>query len=264
MHAVTKKVALIVGASSGIGLAVARILAAQGIRLFIVARGGERLDKATKETGATSIVGDFSDPAISNKIIQSIEQESGVLDYLVHSAAYEVAGGISDLTEEELEQAVSTNVMGNMSMLRKAIPLLRKSKAASVVVIGSVGSERAYKNYAEHYLCKSALLGMVRSASMDLGRYNIRVNMVSPGWVMTEGGMGFIAHLCGEKEMNEEQVKALLCSHVPLERMSEPAEVANTVDFLLSDKASYITGVNIPVDGGLMNVDAGMTGLLGT
>ena len=256
------KVALIVGASSGIGLAVARGLAKQDVRLFITARGEGRLKEAAGETGATGMAIDFSSPSGVKKIYQTIEREAGVLDYLVMSGAYEVGGGIADLTDEQLQQAVSTNVMGNLSVLRQMTPLLQKSGAASVVVIGSVGAERAYRNFAEHYVCKAALLGMVRSASMDLGQYNIRVNMVSPGWIMTPGSMDFVAQICEESAMNEEQVKSLLCRHAALERMATPAEAANVVEFLLSDKAAYVSGVNIPVDGGLMNVDGGMTGLL--
>ena len=258
----TQKSALIVGASSGIGLAVAENLGISGSQLYLVARGSERLEEAANRTGGKAIVADLSDADSVQQIRETIQSQSGKLDQLVLSGAYEVHGSIADLSLGELNQAVATNVLGNTAVLKVMLPLLQKSDAASVVVIGSVGSERAYKNFAEHYLCKSALLGLIRSASMDFGKYNIRVNMVSPGWVLTQGTYGFIEMLCKEKSLNEKQIMKLLSAHVPLERMAEPAEVASVVEFLLSDKASYISGANVPVDGGLMNIDAGMTALM--
>ena len=258
-----EKTALILGATSGVGLGVARTLAKRGDRLFLIARGRERLEKVAKELGAISITGDFSDFAVVEETMQSINQECGILDYLAHCGAYEVIGSIADLSGEELEQAISTNLLGNLTMLRQALPLLRKSKSASVVIIGSVGAERASKDSAAHNLCKAGLLGMVRAASVDLGKHNIRVNMVSPGWVKSDGEKQLISMVADMKNISEAEVRANICANVPLDRMADPIEVANVVEFLFSEKASYITGANIPVDGGCMNIDAGISTVLG-
>lgn len=257
-----EKVALIIGGSSGIGLAVANKLTDNNEKIVIVARGQEKLNEIEKKLGASCLAGDFSDSTFISSVYKFVEEKYGRLDNLVLSAGYEVPGSLTDLDMSQWEQAVSTNLLGNINVLKTFIPLLKKSESSSVVVIGSVGSERAYKNYAEHYLCKSGLLGFVRSASMDYGKYNVRVNMVSPGWVLTEGSEGFVEHLCNDKSLDVEEVTAQLCKCVPLERMASPEELANVIEFLLSDKSSYITGANIPVDGGLMNTDAGMVGLM--
>lgn len=242
------KIALVTGGSTGIGLASAQELAAQGAKVYITGRRQQELDSAIAliGTSAKGIRADVSRLEDLDKVYAQIAEESGRLDILFANAGGGDMLPLGAITEEHFDRIFGTNVRGVLFTVQKALPLL--GAGSSIILTASTVSVKGTANFSVYSASKAAVRNFARSWALDLQGRGIRVNVVSPGPVKTPGLGGLVA---------EEQRQGLfdaLAAQVPLGRIGEPAEVGKAVAFLASDAASFINAIELFVDGGMAQI----------
>jgi NAD(P)-dependent dehydrogenase (short-subunit alcohol dehydrogenase family) len=237
------KTAVVTGGSSGIGLAVAERLAAEGAHVFITGRRKGELDAAVEAIGsATAVPGDISDPADLDRLYDAVRARGKGLDTLFANAGTAAFATLEQVTEEHFDRIFGVNVRGTLFTVQKALPLL--NKGASVILNSSTRADDGVEAFGTYAATKAALRSYTRTWANELKGRGIRVNAVSPGTIDTPA----IAGMVGEE--NAEAVKAGFATQVPIGRMGTAEEVAAAVAFLASDQSSFIVGANIYVDGG--------------
>ncbi|KOV88864.1 SDR family NAD(P)-dependent oxidoreductase [Nocardia sp. NRRL S-836] len=242
--ALAGKVALVTGASTGIGRAIAERFVAEGAHVFITGRRQAELDAAAAEIGSNveAIRTDSSDLADLDALYRTIEQRKGRIDVLVANAGGGVAGPLAEVTEEVFDKTFSTNVKGVLFTVQKALPLLAAN--ASVILTGSTSSLRPTLGLGVYSASKAAVRNLARSWIIELGASGVRVNVLSPGPTKTPGLLGLVPS--GQEQALLDEATA----GVPLGRVGDPAEIANAAVFLASDQASFVNGIEFFVDGG--------------
>ncbi|WP_428410332.1 SDR family oxidoreductase [Hyphococcus sp.] len=234
----------IFGGNSGIGLAAAEGFAAEGAALSLTGRSKETLNKAAAKTGALALQSDMADPAASAAAINTAVEKNGPIDVLFVNAGVGGFAPIGDVTEEFWDNVHDVNLKGAFFAGKAALPHLRDGGA--VVFTGSVGSQLALPGNAVYAAAKAGLRAMARTFAAELAPRKIRVNVVSPGPTETP----LFYRNPGITDDAVDALRAQMREAVPLKRIGEPAEVARAVLFLSSDEASFITGVDLFVDGG--------------
>lgn len=240
------KIALVTGGTSGIGLATARRFLDEGALVYITGRRQDALDAAVQELGkgAIGVQGDVSNLADLDRLYDRIAKEHGRLDVLFANAGVFSFSPIEAMTEEHFDREFGINVRGVFFSVQKALPLL--SKGAAIVLNGSVVGSKGFESSSVYSATKAAVRSFARTWANELRTRGIRVNVVSPGPVVTPGA----AVLGG----GEEAFQASFGSLVPLGRVGRPEEIANAAFFLASEEASFITGAELFVDGGIGQV----------
>jgi NAD(P)-dependent dehydrogenase (short-subunit alcohol dehydrogenase family) len=243
-----EKIALVTGGSTGIGLAAAQELAAQGARVFITGRRQAELDAAVAAIGAnaTAIRADASVLSDLDAVYAQIAKTAGKLDILFANAGGGDMLPLGAITEEHFDQIFSTNVRGVLFTVQKALPLL--TDGASIILTSSTTSVKGTANFSVYSASKAAVRNFARSWALDLKDRAIRVNVVSPGPVRTPGLGGLVP------EEARQGLFDALAAQVPLGRIGEPQEVGKAVAFLASDAASFINGIELFVDGGMAQI----------
>ncbi len=242
------KVALITGATSGIGEATARRFAACGSRLFLTGRNKEKLYSLKEELNSLTLIdflpGDIGEPQFREQLIQQCHQSFGQLDILVNSAGIIDVGTVENTPLENYQNLMNINLTAVFHLIQLAIPLLKKTRG-NIVNVSSVAGPRAYANIAAYCISKAGVDQLTRVAALEVAPYGIRVNSVNPGVVVTQ--------LHTRKVMDADQYQQFL-EHSkethPLGRAGKPEEVADLIAFLASDHAAWITGANYAIDGG--------------
>jgi NAD(P)-dependent dehydrogenase (short-subunit alcohol dehydrogenase family) len=238
------KIALVTGGSSGLGLATAQRLVKEGATVYITGRREAELKAAAGTSGAIAIQGDISVQADLDRIFATIKEKSGRLDILFANAGIGAFAPLGQVTEEHFDRQFNVNVKGTLFTVQKALELMPEGSA--IVVNGSMVSIKGAPAFGVYAATKAALRSFVRTWASDLKGRGIRVNAVAPGTIPTEGyetGLG----------MTQEQIDQYadyVRTITPLGRIGQPDEVAKAVSFLASDDASYITGIELFVDGG--------------
>ena len=242
------KIALITGGTSGIGLAAAQELAAQGAQVYITGRRQQELDAAvaTLDSTAVGVRADASSLTELDAVYALIAKQSGRLDILFANAGGGDMMPLGAITEEHFDRIFATNVRGVLFTVQKALPLL--VDGASVILTGSTVSIKGTENFSVYSASKAAVRNFARSWSLDLKNRGIRVNVVSPGPVRTNGLGGLVP------EEHRQGLFDSLAAQVPLGRLGEPEEIAKVVAFLASDAASFVNGIELFVDGGMAQV----------
>lgn len=242
------KVALVTGGTTGIGLATATELAAQGAQVFITGRRQAELDAAVAAIGgnAAGIRADASVLADLDNVYAQIAKRAGKLDILFANAGGGDMLPLGAVTEEQFDRIFGTNVRGVLFTVQKALPLL--VDGASVVLTGSTVSIQGTANFSVYSASKAAVRNFARSWALDLKDRAIRVNVVSPGPIRTPGLGGMVP------DESRQGFYDFMAGQVPLGRLGEPGEVGKAVAFLASDAASYINGIELFVDGGLAQI----------
>ena len=244
-----KKLAVVTGGSSGLGLAIAKELAGQGAKVVITGRNPQKLERAVAEIGhgATGHVVDVTKVAGIERLFDAIRADHGRVDVLVANAGGGQIVPIGKITEEHFDRTFDTNVKGVLFTVQGALPLM--GKGSSVVLIGSTASIQPGPGMSVYGATKAALRTMVRSWVVDVKGMGIRINLVSPGPVNTDSLRSFFG--------NEEETKAAfayLNERSTIGRIGEAEEIGRAVAFLASDAASYINGVELFADGGASQI----------
>ena len=242
------KIALVTGGSTGIGLATAQELAAQGAKVYITGRRQAELDAARADIGAAAVAirADVSRMADLDAVYAQIAKEEGRLDILFANAGGGDMLPLGAITEEQFDRIFGTNVRGVLFTVQKALPLL--TDGASVILTGSTAAVKGTANFSIYSASKAAVRSLARSWALEVSDRGIRINVVSPGPVRTPGLGGLVA------EADRQGLFDALAAGVPLGRLGEPEEIGRTVVFLASDESSFINAAEIYVDGGLAQI----------
>ncbi len=237
------KVAVITGASSGIGLATARRFVAEGAYVFVTGRRQQELDAAVNLLGnnAIGVQGDVASLADLDRLVEVVKAGRGRVDVLVANAGVSGAALLGAVTGQQFDNIFGVNVKGTLFTVQKVLPLL--TDGASIILIGSIASVKGFEGYCVYNASKAAVRSFARTWAAELKARRIRVNVLSPGPVETE----VFDHL-------PEGAKASFEAMVPRGTMGRPDEIAAVAVFLASDDSSFVNGVELFVDGGTVQI----------
>ncbi len=243
------KVAVITGASAGIGQAIAELFAEEGAKLVLAdvdAKNGGQVTEAIRAKGgdARFFEADISKDADDRRIAREAVEVFGRIDVLVNDAAAFVLKGF-DATPEDWQRSLSTNVMGTALVTKYAVEHMKKTGGA-IVNLASISSFVAQPDFFAYSATKAAILQMTRNMALDLGPFNIRVNCICPGTILTSATYRHLKNT----GMSFEDFEAAEGAKTFLGRIGQAREVAHAALFLASNEASYITGASLMVDGG--------------
>jgi 3-oxoacyl-[acyl-carrier protein] reductase len=225
---------LVTGGNRGIGFAIAEEFIASGFKVAVTARSGRGPE------GSLTVRADVTDAASLDAAIAEVENALGPIEVLVANAGITKDTLLMRMSDEEFEDVVNTNLNGVFRVLRRVTKGMIKQKFGRVILIGSVVGLLGSAGQVNYSATKSALVGMARSVTRELGGRNITANVVAPGFIDTD----MTAELSDE-------LQAKYKSQIPAGRFAAPSEVAKVVRWLATDEAAYISGAVIPVDGGL-------------
>lgn len=243
------KVALVTGGNSGIGLATAQRFAAEGAYVFITGRRKPELDTAVATIGknAFGVQSDVSKLTDLDALFSVIKEQKGRLDILFANAGGGEFAPLGSITEEHFDKTFGTNVKGLVFTVQKALPLI--PDGGSIILNASIVSIKGMPAFSIYSATKAAVRSFARSWTNDLKERKIRVNALSPGPIDTPGLSGLATTV-----EQVDQIKAGLVAGVPLGRLGTPDEIAKAAVFLASDDSSFVTGIELFVDGGLAQV----------
>lgn len=244
-----EKIAVITGGSSGIGLATAKLFVEEGAYVFITGRRQKELDEAVKLIGKNvrGIQGDVANLFDLERLYSTIKNNKGRIDILFANAGIGGCLPLEKVTEEHFDKIFSINVRGLLFSVQKAIPLM--TAGGSIILNASIVSSRGFENFSVYSGSKAAVRSFARCWASELNKRQIRVNAISPGVVPTPA----YSHLTMEQEELQQTIKKKI-KEIPLGRTGTPEEIAQAVLFLASEDSSYITGIELAVDGGLTQI----------
>jgi 3-oxoacyl-[acyl-carrier protein] reductase len=252
------KRAFVSGSSRGLGFATALTLAREGCKVVVNSREIENAkaaaEKITNETGtqAFGMAGDVSDADSAENLIRSAVDVLGGLDILITNAGGPPAGSFELFDEATWQKAVDTSFLSHVRLIRGALPHLRKSEAPSVLTMTSYTVKQPLANLVLSNGIRLATIGLTKSLAMELGKENIRFNSILPGWTVTERVQQLMEFRAKNNGTTVDEEFAKQTAEIPLGRMGKPQEFANAAAFLVSPAASFIHGVMLAVDGGII------------
>jgi Tropinone reductase 1 len=237
------KKALVTGGTKGIGKATAQELLDLGAEVLVVARDTKVLEGKLKHSARLFVMsGDITKPDFRQSLIHKMEENWGKLDILVNNVGSNVRKKFTEYTEEEYRQLFELNLFSMTELTRLAFPLLKNSGQASVINLASVAGQLDVLSGPPYGMTKAAIIQLSRHLAAEWAEFNIRVNAVSPWYIETP---------LTEAVLSQPDRLEKIIARTPLARVGQPEEVAAAIAFLAMDKASYITGQNILVDGGM-------------
>lgn len=251
------RIALVTGASRGLGYATARQLLLEGAKVAINSRDPEKLTKAgdqlISETGGEviTLAGDLSDPGAPDFLVEQTVKHFGGLDLLLTNTGGPPAGGFESFDDAAWEKAFDLVFLSHVRLIRSALPELRKSNAASVLTVTSISTKQPISNLILSNSLRLGTIGLTKSLALELGSDGIRVNSILPGWTVTERVTDLLSVRAKNNRSTIEEETKKQSAESPLGRMASPEEFARAAVFLLSPAASYLTGIMLPVDGGM-------------
>ena len=244
METLKGKNAVVTGGNSGIGFATAKKLREQGAEVIIAGRNEERVASAASELGVAGLVADVTSLTALDRLVEVVAAELGNVDILFVNAGIFQPAPVGQISEELFDHQMGINFKGAVFTIEKFLPLLREG--ASIINLSSVNAYTGMPNTAVYAASKAALNSYTRTAATELAPRKIRINAVNPGPVYTP--------IFAKTGMSEDQLNGFakaMQDRVPLKRFGQPEDIANLVSFLASDEASFITGSEYNIDGGI-------------
>jgi 3-oxoacyl-[acyl-carrier protein] reductase len=235
------RTAIICGATSGLGLASAAALSEEGANVAMLARRRDELEREANRLGALAVRGDVTNAADLERLVDRTLQAFGGIDVLVWNSGGPPAGTAAEITDERLEAAFELLLLPAVRLLRLCLPHLRRSEGGRVICITSAAVKEPTPHLALSNTIRPGVVGWAKTLSRELGPEGITVNCVAPGRIDTPR----MAELYGESGPPPEEL-----AQIPLGRMGTPREFGDVVCFLASDRAAYVTGTTLHVDGG--------------
>ena len=244
------KIAVITGGNSGIGLATAQRFVEEGAFVFITGRRQSELDTSVKQVGKniTGVQGDVSNLKDLDRLYDTVKQQKGRIDILFANAGVTELAPLGSITETHFDKSFSVNVKGILFSVQKALPLFQDG--GSIILSSSMNGSKGVEAFSVYAATKAAIRSFARSWTAELKHRKIRVNAISPGPIETPMTRGIVQSM-GEQG---EQLKASLESIIPLGRFGNPDEIAKAVSFLASNDSSFVTGIELFVDGGMAQI----------
>jgi NAD(P)-dependent dehydrogenase (short-subunit alcohol dehydrogenase family) len=243
------KIAVITGGNSGIGLATAKRFVSDGAYVFITGRRQNELDAAVSEIGknVTGIQGDVSNLADLDRLYTKVKDQKGHIDILFANAGIGEFVPLGEISEEHFDKIFGINVKGVLFTVQKALPLFQDG--GSIILNASVNASKGIEASSVYSATKAAVRSFARTWTVDLKARKIRVNAISPGPIDTP-----IFNGLNQSKEEIEQLKKSLITSVPMGRMGSTDEIAKVVSFLASDESSFVTGIELFVDGGMAQI----------
>jgi len=243
------KVAVVTGGNSGIGLSTAKLFVAEGAHVFITGRRLDELNTAVKHIGrnVTAVQGDVSNLADLDRLYQKVEQEEGRIDIVFANAGGSDSVRLGEVSEAHYNKMFDINVKGILFTVQKALPLFVNK--GSIILNASTAASTGNPALSVYSAAKAAVRSFARCWTMDLKGRGIRVNAISPGPIQTPGLGG-----TQKTEAESKELQHRLSAAIPLGRLGQPDEVAKVALFLASDDSSFITGIELFVDGGMTQI----------
>lgn len=239
-----QKLAIVTGGGSGLGLAIAKAFTENNIKTIIVGRDEEKLKTAKADLGENGFykVCDLSDLSTIPALIENILAEFGQIDILVNNAGINQKKLFEEVTDEEFQRILTTNVTAVFSISREVVKDMLKRKSGCIINISSMAAQYGLPKVIAYSASKTAIDGMTRAMAVELSPKGIRVNAIAPG---------FIYSAMTEKALNSDpERKAKVFNRTPMGIMGQPEDIGAAALYLASDGAKYVTGVVLPVDGG--------------
>lgn len=247
------KAAIVTGGAAGIGKACVADFVSEGARVVfcdINIETGKEAESRFPAGSVRFIAGDITKEEDCSRIVQECERNFGRVDFLVNNARASILKSL-EATPDDWELMLKVNITGQALITRYAVEAMKRSGGGSIVNLGSISGVIAQPNQLTYAVTKAAMIHMSRCLALDLKEYKIRVNTVSPGWVMTENVRDL---LYTEWKLDDAEIKRRIGDLHLLGRLAEPKEIAKVITFLCSDDSSFITGANIMADGGFTAV----------
>lgn len=244
MSQLSGKVAVVTGGNSGIGFSTAQKLKAEGAQVVITGRSAEKVNAAAAELGVKGITADVQDLTALGTAAEEVKQKFGAIDILFVNAGIFAPAPIGQISEEMFDQQMGINFKGAVFTVEKFLPLIKDG--GTIINLSSINAYTGMPNTAVYAASKAAMNSYTRTAATELAARGIRVNSVNPGPVATP--------IFGKTGMPEEQLNGFaeaMQQRIPLKRFGQPEDIAELVAFLASDRASFITGAEYNIDGGI-------------
>jgi len=258
------KVAIITGAGSGIGAAIAKRFAAEGAKLVIMGRRLERLEETAAACPEGSVLpfrGDVRKIEDSLSVTEAAIKFGGKIDILVNDAGIARNGGVAEADLDEWMDVIVTDLFGPFYMMRAVIPHMIEAGGGSIVSISSLAGIRRVPGLSAYSTAKEGLIGLAQSVAIDYGKYNIRSNIICPGNTATEGNLRMLTEKADAQGVTVEEMLDAAMRFSPIHRPVPTDEIAQACVFFASDESSTITGSVLSADSGTAIVDASTAGM---
>ncbi len=252
------KIIFIAGSSQGLGYAIAETLLNEKAVVIINGRNQQKLDEAVekltknKNGSVYPIAGDVTELKFSSKLFEFIESKFGKLDVLITNSGGPAPGAFESINDESWYNAFELSFLSHVRLIRTMLPLLRFSEQGNVLTVTSYSVKQPIPNLILSNSIRAATIGLTKTLALELGKDGIRFNSILPGWTKTERVKTLMENRAHTNNSSVEDEIAKQASESPLGRMAEPEEFANVAAFLVSPRASYLTGTMLSVDGGMV------------